>query len=303
MDVVPIKSIEIYPSYCYNIAIRRLLHMDYQILRDIALKYADHKLNDRLPLDAKMIATNTGITLITKTDYCKNRRAKIPENVLALLVSVAGSPTIVYDDTSIHNNYPIAHEIAHYLLRHYRDGRFEESDAELLACILVAPSDLLIHNKYFNTVLISSECEIDIEIAGNYLNTLEKYDDEYHFAYATESLEERDANLERAMKKAKEAENAKTNKKLIILVSLYIIFFSLVFCGMRIYLRSIDKHYPEPIFSPMTEVDAQVYITKNGEKYHVQDCPYIKDKETISMTIEQAEEVGFEACKYCNPDK
>ena len=281
--------------------------MDYQILRDIALKYADHKLNDRLPLDAKMIATNTGITLITKTDYCKNRRAKIPENVLALLVSVAGSPTIVYDDTSIHNNYPIAHEIAHYLLRHYRDGRFEESDAELLACILVAPSDLLIHNKYFNTVLISSECEIDIEIAGNYLNTLEKYDDEYHFANATEFQEERDANLERAMQKAQERESARKAKSRGHLLILYAFLLTMVLpiFGLPIYLDYMEKNYPaisSPSFQNIVE-DRKVYITKNGEKYHVQDCPYIKDKETISMTIEQAEEVGFEACKYCNPDK
>ncbi len=42
-----------------------------------------------------------------------------------------------------------------------------------------------------------------------------------------------------------------------------------------------------------------VYITKTGSKYHKQDCYYIKNSETIALTVEQAEQQGYSPCAVC----
>lgn len=42
-----------------------------------------------------------------------------------------------------------------------------------------------------------------------------------------------------------------------------------------------------------------IYITKSGEKYHKENCPHIKGRQTIEMTLEEAEQLGYEPCKSC----
>ncbi|MDR6969007.1 hypothetical protein J2X31_003033 [Flavobacterium arsenatis] len=43
-----------------------------------------------------------------------------------------------------------------------------------------------------------------------------------------------------------------------------------------------------------------VYITKTGEKYHKETCAHLR-KSSISITIEEALERGYGACKVCKP--
>lgn len=42
-----------------------------------------------------------------------------------------------------------------------------------------------------------------------------------------------------------------------------------------------------------------VFVTKNGTKYHKADCYHIKDSDVIELTVSEAEEAGYEACKDC----
>tara|TARA_Y100000815_G_scaffold167337_1_gene151912 strand:+ start:1779 stop:2156 length:378 start_codon:yes stop_codon:yes gene_type:complete len=44
----------------------------------------------------------------------------------------------------------------------------------------------------------------------------------------------------------------------------------------------------------------EVYITKTGEKYHTENCRYLKTSKIV-ITLEKALENGYEACKVCNP--
>lgn len=46
-------------------------------------------------------------------------------------------------------------------------------------------------------------------------------------------------------------------------------------------------------------IETYVYITKSGEKYHRKNCPHIKDSEITKLTIEDAEQLGYEPCKNC----
>jgi len=43
-----------------------------------------------------------------------------------------------------------------------------------------------------------------------------------------------------------------------------------------------------------------VYITKTGEKYHDENCSHLK-RSSISITLEEAVERGYVACKVCKP--
>lgn len=48
--------------------------------------------------------------------------------------------------------------------------------------------------------------------------------------------------------------------------------------------------------------ESQVIVTKEGDKYHLSTCGYVKDKKnTFSVPISEAKEKGYEACSVCNP--
>ena len=39
-----------------------------------------------------------------------------------------------------------------------------------------------------------------------------------------------------------------------------------------------------------------VYVTKKGKKYHVEECRWIKNRETIKMSEKKALEEGYKPC-------
>lgn len=49
------------------------------------------------------------------------------------------------------------------------------------------------------------------------------------------------------------------------------------------------------------ELEAVVYVTPSGDKYHRQTCGHIQGKEAISMTAAKAKAAGYSPCKTCNP--
>ena len=48
----------------------------------------------------------------------------------------------------------------------------------------------------------------------------------------------------------------------------------------------------------------EYYVTESGEKYHIEDCPVIKDKtNTHRLTIEEFESGKYEPCHICMPEE
>ena len=48
--------------------------------------------------------------------------------------------------------------------------------------------------------------------------------------------------------------------------------------------------------------EVKVYVTKDGKKYHLADCRYVKDKKDLTeYTVTEAKKKGLEACKVCKP--
>ncbi len=46
-----------------------------------------------------------------------------------------------------------------------------------------------------------------------------------------------------------------------------------------------------------------VYVTKNGKKYHTQDCRFIQNKGAQKITKEQAIAKGLKPCPKCMKDE
>lgn len=44
-----------------------------------------------------------------------------------------------------------------------------------------------------------------------------------------------------------------------------------------------------------------VYTTKTGEKYHTENCRYLKHSKK-EITLEQAINLGYQACSVCKPE-
>lgn len=49
-------------------------------------------------------------------------------------------------------------------------------------------------------------------------------------------------------------------------------------------------------------VEHIVYVTKTGTKYHLESCRHLR-KSKRSMTLQEAKDKRYEACKTCKPDK
>lgn len=52
--------------------------------------------------------------------------------------------------------------------------------------------------------------------------------------------------------------------------------------------------------SPIDIIESNVYVTPMGEKYHRKDCFYIRDKDCMELTVQEAEK-NYDACLVCNP--
>lgn len=84
-----------------------------------------------------------------------------------LEIDQQGNKTIYFNDKTKYWNFYIFHEIAHYLLGHETNSPQNELDADLLACILVAPVENL--PTYLKTARdLSVLCLIPIDKAEMY---------------------------------------------------------------------------------------------------------------------------------------
>ena len=82
----------------------------------------------------------------------------------------------------------------------------------------------------------------------------------------------------------------KRYKKSFIFLVLLIVFLS-------IYGVSRCKTTPP---SSRSESSYEVYITRTGSKYHLDECRYLRESK-IPISLEDAKEQGYSPCKVCDP--
>ncbi|MGN1340969.1 MAG: ImmA/IrrE family metallo-endopeptidase [Oscillospiraceae bacterium] len=68
----------------------------------------------------------------------------------------------------------------------------------------------------------------------------------------------------------------------------------------EVTISRIESTSADPESSNSGQEETAVYITRTGEKYHKPDCYHIAGKTgLIELTIEEAEQAGYEPCKDC----
>lgn len=79
-------------------------------------------------------------------------------------------------------------------------------------------------------------------------------------------------------------------------------------CLAVIAMSSIVALNPSSVFAKQNEKsiakkETVVYVTLRGKKYHKETCPFIMNRETISMEEKDAIEKGLKPCGKCFKDE
>ena len=76
-------------------------------------------------------------------------------------------------------------------------------------------------------------------------------------------------------------------------------------------IQTITTNEPvaQPTLPQATDIvapysDLEVVVTSSGEKYHLPDCRFVKNKtNTTTLSIDEAIKEGYEPCDVCDPGK
>lgn len=250
----------------------------------------------------------------------KNRLKTYSDEHDAFSTDINGHCSIYFKDTLTYNQkiVAIAHEIGHAFCHHHsyngilgksEHGETEneqELEANLFATAFLAPPCIL------HMVGITSTKDIEhiTGLSGKYVQNAVVMVSDYSNARLTEQESELcRCYAELYLPPIAEKDNNKSpkiSKRFYVILAL---IASLLVCGTilitAIYTQSDTDLYSSPYTSEF-ETNASsnnniVYITENGTKYHTESCYHIKGSDTEKTTREEAEKLGFEACKDCMP--
>lgn len=190
--------------------------------------------------------------------------------------------TIYFDESSQYWQFYIFHEISHYILEHTTDDPEQEREANMLACLLIAPPHL-IPTYLKNANDLSVFADIPIGRAEEYWQYIKP-------------------------------NKNKNIKSICIVLWVLIISIGFIICTHITNSNNIingneqttQVPLPTPTLSPfptitsqpITENDITYYVTSSGNKYHLPNCQYIKNKNNI-RAIKNPEQEGYEPCKRC----
>lgn len=238
---------------------------NYEQLKAIAEIYT--KSTSTIPNNPMLLSNQLQIPYKLKFQYKGEYGERNPvENTPAMLIRYKNENVIYIDENAKYWKFYFFHELAHYILEHDSDQLEQEREANILACLLMAPPNLL------PTYLKSSNdlccfAKIPIGHAEEYWENL-KFHKKPHFKMWSIAL------------------------------------CLCVFCSFLIFFTNINKanvsydieNTPVPTIVATSETD--FYVTKTGKKYHVYNCPYIKNKTDIRK-ITVSEVSDYSPCKYC----
>lgn len=86
----------------------------------------------------------------------------------------------------------------------------------------------------------------------------------------------------------------------ILIACLVVLALSVTVSVLSLTSERTVSNEQSAISSSDTVANGSVFVTQYGEKYHVDGCHYIADKDDLSeMAVEDAESKGYEPCKFC----
>lgn len=260
--------------------------MTYNELKQIAQPHI--RKGSNLPSNPFLLLVQLHIPFKTKKQCEEDFEGKMSPlyNTPAFLsLDRSGGRIIYFNPDTKYCDFYIFHEISHYILGHETDSPQNEMDADLLACILMAPVENFPSNIK-SARDISTICGIPIDKAEMYWQEVRKEVFPFRIIIPIVAV------------------------GIIALILSLSIFFSARKdnATTKINTPSMDISPPvESVVNPIvpTETSTQssfggYYVTVFGTKYHEEDCRYLKGKANITyMTLEEATNSGFKPCKVC----
>lgn len=249
--------------------------MNYDELRKIARPHVRE--GEKLPSNAFLLLTQLHIPFKSEKQCEEDFMGKMNplyNNPAFLAIDASGNKTVYFNSKTKYWNFYIFHEMAHYLLGHEGNSTQNETDADMLACILVAPIENL--PSYLKSARdISSLCQIPIDKAEMYWQEIKR----------------------------------KFYKKFFVIGCIFI-FIILLTCLFLFFdtANKETKSAPETTFTVTpssrqyqdTNKTDTYYKTSSGERYHIANCRYIKNKtNVVSVSIEEATKFNLLACEEC----
>jgi hypothetical protein len=53
----------------------------------------------------------------------------------------------------------------------------------------------------------------------------------------------------------------------------------------------------------VAELDAEVHVVDERPRYHLDTCPWLTGRPTLTLPVREARELGFTPCGICTPDR
>ena len=247
---------------------------------------------------------------------------KYAETKDAFTITNLAVPAIFYRDElgNLQKIYAILHEIGHICIKHTSSGGVlgldsdpavtaeQEQEANAFAREVCAPLPVL-KKIHLQTVQ-------EIERAGllrneqaiiQFLDLTESMKDYYDTQIENEVSRQfkdyiRGANLAHSKRKAK------TYRMITAAFLIGVVLTVGLTAGVMwaCFGSSSDNNMPvsnnggvDSVAAPLPAVET-VYVTRTGEKYHVEGCQYIEGKDDLrDMSAEEAEQAGYEPCSVC----
>lgn len=227
-----------------------------------------------------LIAASLGISLKNDKDCLNDFNNTFPLKKHNAILSLAGNKYVIYYKPCKYEEFYILHEICHYIFKHNADGEYEENQSNILACMILIPDSAI----YMDTYKISELYNIPVDIVVLYINYLRTNTNLFQkrrlivFACATLSAS-------------------------VLLVSCTLLG-NVIFNDTKPNKTSVVFSHTETTTEQPVALTTQaiydiVYITKTGNKYHKQDCYYIRGRNTLTITLSEANNQGYLPCSVC----
>lgn len=242
--------------------------MDYSKIQSI-IESTIKIQSDSLPVNTFDIAMQLHIRVKNSIECKKDFNGMNPLTDCNAVYSLYnGEYVIYYDEHYPYQNFAIAHELAHHILRHTSDGMNEHMDAQITAAMIVAPARLIKQHKIRSADQLSLTCKIPIDVAEEYWRYI-SITNHHHINLST-----------------------------VIIFLMACVITILAVCIWNFTNSTTAQH---PISEPLSSFTTEeiVYITPSGKKYHKHNCYHIKDNNAIAINIQEASSLGYAPCKDC----
>lgn len=257
----------------------------FEQLRQIAEAYTVEV--STLPGNPFQLCSRLQISFKTKEQYLKDYNSPNLFERTPAILSKLGTPqkpenVIYYNENTHYWRFYIFHELSHYILDHETDGNIEEQEANMLACLLIAPVNN-VPTFLKNANDLSQIAQIPIAHAEEYWKEL--------------------CNIGYNRKRLKRIRIRTT----IVICLFWVVLGVIFFAQYNTLNKTSNEQTPTliPTITPTiqtepTQADEHTtyYITPTGTKYHLPDCQYVKNNSNI-ISITNPQEQGYLPCKVC----